>query len=444
MSQHTEPLARLLAYVEERSIRPDIPPLDVSGCDLSGADLRGLDFTNVNLSGGDLSHSLLDGARLQGAILKDTCFEGVRIAVLQACGLSPKDILQHRCEANSVYPTLHFSSEGTGPSPLKLLAKECVLVCQHLGELTWEAITDERVFGALYAEHIWDDWLATSVSRSVLEWALVHRATLNRYMERVPFYGRVLPLTLLDEVEPADLVAGSKTNPERVMQAVGLRQIVKQSDLQGENVSYPLSPFGDAECVVQIKCRRELQLEGGYMHHCVASYDQSCLAGQRFIYHLGPPAPSGSTLEMFPSGVVGQHRAEHNYRPSTDDRDLLTRWLDALGLKHEAGSLMERVCGRLRQEAVAKVTFQIYYDNDQDYLDDLCAEDAGGNSIAIQTVSDDDLWEFAHEVGGGDAHGQWELDVEAQLLQWVGEEQPPDDEYDDEDYDEDEELEEDA
>jgi hypothetical protein len=284
--------------------------------------------------------------------------------------------------------------------------------------------------------------MAGCASRDILDWALTHRGTLNRFMERVPFYGRVLPTTLLDEVEPADLVARAKTNPERVFHAVGLRQIIKQSDLQGTDIAYPPAPFGDAEEVVQIKSRKELQLEGGLMHHCVAAYDRFCLGGQRFIYHLGRPAPYGSTVEIFPDGRVGQHRSERNRGPAKDERERLAQWLTSLGFTQETGTMMERICERLRQAGIFKVSFQIYWYNDEDTISDVSATNEGGTECAMETVSDEDLWDLTDEEHG-DIHGRWELDVAAQRLEWVGEEQPPDEEYNDESYDEDNEWEED-
>jgi hypothetical protein len=193
-------------------------------------------------------------------------------------------------------------------APLLLSAKECTQICQTLRERCWEDLTDEAAFTVLYPDEPYDPWMARCRSRLILSWALAHRAALGR-AENVPFYGRVVPSTLMDEVEEADLVAGIKTSPERVFHTLGLRQILAQSDLQGSDVAYPLSPFGEAEGVVQIKTRRDLQLEGGLMHHCVASYDSACVSGQCFIYHIGPAAPEGSTLELLPDGRVGQHRA---------------------------------------------------------------------------------------------------------------------------------------
>jgi len=376
---------------------------------------------------------LIEGAQLQDAILTQARFEGIRIATLQAAGLSPRAILRHRNETDrSRYAPLHFSSHASSTAALLLLARECRQVCSQLCEQAWETLTDESVFAVLYPAQPWDSWMADSASRDILDWALTHRATLNRFMERVPFYGRVLPTTLVDEVEQADLVAGVKTNPERVFHAIGLRQIIKQSDLQGTDIAYPLSPLGDAEGVVQIKSRKELQLEGGLMHHCVASYDSYCLKGERFIYHLGEPAPAGSTVEIFPGGILGQHRAERNRAPAKDERELLAQWLLSHGISQESGNKMERICERLRQAGIFKVSFQIYWYNDEDTITDVSATNEGGDECAMETVSDEDLWNLTDEEHG-DVHGRWELDVAAQRLEWVGEEQPPDEEYNDED-----------
>jgi hypothetical protein len=428
---------RLLAYCQQTKQGKPVAPLDLSGYYLIGLDVRGLDLSGVNLTGATLAFAQLEGTQLQGATLTRTSFPGVRIEALMASGLSPRTILTLRAEADRRwFSSLHFSPVPSSLAHLLLTAKECAYVCQALQKFRWEQVVDEPVFTVLYPTEPWDSWMARCGSRLILNWALQHRAFLNRTTSNIPFYGRVLPLTLIDEVEDADLVAGIKTNPERVFHALGVRQILKQCDPEGENVVYPRSPFGDAEGIVQITNRRALQLESGLMHHCVATYDSWCARGQRFIYHIGPAAPEGSTLEIFPDGAVGQHRAAYNRAPSVQDRNLLTAWLTSLGFEHDARTMMERICERLRQAGIAKVAFQIYWYADEDTVDDIFGEDQDGKEVALRTVSDEDLWNLVAEEHQYQ-HGWWKLRVEEKRLDRTGDETPPDeDDYDEDDYEE--------
>ncbi len=74
----------------------------------------------------------------------------------------------------------------------------------------------------------------------------------------------------------------------------------------------------------------------------------------------------------------------------------------------------------------------------------MSAEDKDGKEVVMRTVSDDDLWDLTDEEYGRQ-YGQWELHVEEQQLDRVGEATPPEDEedeeWDDEEWDENEEEE---
>lgn len=416
-------------------------PPDLSGKDLTEVDLSGLDLSGVNLTGANLTRARLEGTRLQAATLLHACFEGIRIGTLLAAGLTPRFVFQHRAEADRTrYPALHFSSCASASAPFQLTAHECTRITQHVQDYCWEQLTDEAVFTALYPNDCWDNWMARCQTRQILTWALAHRAFLQRTAPALPFYGRVLPLSLVDEIEERELVAGSKTNPERVFHALGIRQLLAQSDLQGDNVTYPLAPFGDADEIGQIKDRLSLQLEGGLMHHCVAGYDHQCRTGQCFIYHVGPAAPLGSTLQLFPDGSVGQHRAERNRAPSIEDRRRVTLWLTSLGIAYDGRTVLERVCERLCRANIVHVSFQIYWYEDEDCVADVIATDQEGKGVEMLTVSDEDLWELVRETHG-ETDGQWELCVAEQALDWLDESIPPEDEDDEwEDEEEDEET----
>ncbi len=430
MQQQNSLRERILTYCKQKESVSLIPPLDLTGSDLSGYDLRGCDLTGVILNEVNMTTANLEGTRLQNAMLNNASFAGVRVGMLLGTGLSPRFLLHHRSEADrGKYRSLHFSPLESSHAPLLLTARECTQVCHCLQEVFWEDLTSSEVLTTLYPDERWYEWMVGCRSRLILTWALEHRVYLNRMASNIPFYGRILPLTLVDEVKDTDLVAGVKTSPERVFHEIGVRQLLKESDLQGTNVPYPLSPFGDADKIVQIKSRQGLQMEGAVMHHCVASYDDACLGGQCFMYHIGQPAPEGSTLEMFPNGDIGQHRAIRNRAPDMLDRNIVGAWLKSLGIERDTSTTMERICTRLHEAGVVTVSFQIYWYNDEDTVADISAVDRNNNFVPLRTVSDEDLWDSVREAGRG-IHGQWELNVEEKRLDLVGEECPPDDDDD--------------
>ncbi len=265
MSQQSTLREYLLSYCQQTHHDGHAMSHNLSGCDLSGCDLRGLDLSGVDFTDANLTGAHLEGTRLHAATLTRATLANIPVGVLMDAGLSPRILLHHRSEADRhKFSALHFSPVASSLAPLLLSAKECTKICQTLRERCWEDLTDEAAFTVLYPAEPYDPWMARCRPRLILSWALVHRAALGR-TETIPFYGRVLPSTLMDEVEETDLVAGIKTSPERVFHTLGIRQILAQSDLQGRDVAYPLSPFGDAEGIVQIKTRRALQLEGGLM-----------------------------------------------------------------------------------------------------------------------------------------------------------------------------------
>lgn len=420
----------------------------VAGLDLRDADLSGLDLRDADLSFADLSGTDLTGTRLQGATLHQTRFCQVRVATLLAAGLSAKQVLQQRSAYRSAgVPALHFSPGAQPATPgeprdeaavrLLVTERECAAICRALGGTSWEQLDDVAVFAVLVPDQPWDPaWMPRCRTRGILDWALAHRAYLSRTATNVPYYGRVLPVTLIDEVESADLVAGTKTNPERVLHALGMRQILHASDLKGADVSYPRSPLGNGADVVQITSRRGLQIEGGLMRHCVASYDSACLDGDTFIYHVGAPAPEGSTLQIAPGGDILQHRAAANRRPDPADLERVRVWLAHHGITIDTGThaLMATICARLRARRIQKVSFDIYWYHDEDHVDSVEALDAEGHAVPLYVVTDDELWNLVREEHGR-VHGAWMLYVDDARLDYCGEAEVPDD---DEDWDEDE------
>jgi hypothetical protein len=441
-SLHNALLQQIRSYCERREASHCQDPLDLTGKDLSFLDLRDLDLEGVNFTRANLAYVLLRGTRLQGATITDTQFTGVSLDALLAAGVAPEDLLRHRSLADrQEFRPLHFGPEATEITPLQLTGEECEVVCLALRRSCWEELVDEVIFSTLYPDQPWSQWVARCTSRTILDWALVHRARVSTFMDNVPFYGRVLPTTLIDEVKPSDLVAGMKTLPEQALHALGIWQIIKQSDLTGEDVSYPISPYGDGNGVVQIKSRRELQLEGGLMRLSVVYYDEACLRGECFIYHIGPPAPFGSMLGLSAQGCINQHLALDDGVPSQQERNLLSTWLKERGIDQEEVPLMERVCARLRLAGVVEVTFQIYWYEDEDTLDSVEVLDAQGNIVAEEIVSERDLWGLVEEGYGTDINWSWQLSVNERRLERIGAAIPPEDDdyYNDEPEDDDDE-----
>jgi hypothetical protein len=364
-------------------------PINLGRWDLSGLDLSGLDF--------HLAH-----------------FVGQPLARLTALGLSPRQILSQRSAADRhAFPSLHFTAQRTEGPHLLLTARECNQVVCACAAVPWEGLVDAVVFHTLFPEEPWSDWLGRCTSREILDWALQQRPFLEAYYPRrtgIPFYGRVLPLTLIDEVQPTDLVAGRKTDPERLFYEVGLRQLVRHSDLQGEDVNYLPSPFGETPGVAQIKSRRALQIEGGLMKHCVASYDWLCQAGATLIYHVGAPAPLGSTLELSPQGRVMQHRAALNRLPSPTERETVTAWLRSQGIEQPGEDKLAWMCAQLRQAGIAKVTWQIYWEDDENHLEDVWCYNEREEFVALpHGVTEEDVEDLVYEQGGNT--GRFELVV---------------------------------
>jgi hypothetical protein len=107
---------------------------------------------------------------------------------------------------------------------------------------------------------------------------------------------------------------------------------------------------------------------------------------------------------------------------------------------YETDSTLECVCESLRKAGIVTLFFQISSSKDDDRVDDVLGLDQDDKMMDVQTmyqaVSDDDLLNLTLEEHG-DQYGQWELDVAAKRLAWVGEEYPFEEEEEDELYDED-------
>jgi hypothetical protein len=167
----------------------------------------------------------------------------------------------------------------------------------------------------------------------VREWALNKMDWLLKKHEVHGPAGRVyefMPISRIDEVRPEDLAGSADAKPERVFERMGER--IKK-EIEAENAKgfgfpewkHPLHPE-----MIYLGNSVALQQEGKIMHHCCASYSKSCEKGETFIFHTGPPAPLGSTVEakMLDSKLkIFQHFGPHNSTPDEQDKQIVLEWV---------------------------------------------------------------------------------------------------------------------
>ena len=67
----------------------------------------------------------------------------------------------------------------------------------------------------------------------------------------------------------------------------------------------PESPVGDWEEAKQIRTHHALVVEGQAMSHCVAGRLEELVSGETLLYHVGPEAPGGATVEVAVPGDSG-------------------------------------------------------------------------------------------------------------------------------------------
>jgi hypothetical protein len=76
----------------------------------------------------------------------------------------------------------------------------------------------------------------------------------------------------------------------------------------------------------------ELADESAAMHHCVGSYAYRCAQGRSAIFSVTLDGERRITVELDPSTrAVVQARGLRNRECEPEERELLRRWLDALG-----------------------------------------------------------------------------------------------------------------
>ena len=74
------------------------------------------------------------------------------------------------------------------------------------------------------------------------------------------------------------------------------------------------------------------------MSHCVAAYQNCCIAGQASIWSLTRECPDGgrrnvATIELRRDGTIVQCRGFANRSLSVEEADMVRRWAEASGLR---------------------------------------------------------------------------------------------------------------
>jgi hypothetical protein len=80
--------------------------------------------------------------------------------------------------------------------------------------------------------------------------------------------------------------------------------------------------------ITQLRTFAQLLAEGRALHHCVASYVQSCQRGRCGIFSLTIDETRAITLEVNAQRVVVQARGRHNRSLAADERHWVGRWVD--------------------------------------------------------------------------------------------------------------------
>jgi hypothetical protein len=167
----------------------------------------------------------------------------------------------------------------------------------------------------------------------VREWALNKIDWLLKKHEVHGPAGRVyefMPISRIDEVRVEDLGGSADAKPERVFERMGERI---KLEIEAENAKgfgfpewkHPLHPE-----MIYLGNSVALQQEGKIMHHCCGSYSRKCEQGETFIFHIGPPAPMGSTVEakMLDNKLkIFQHYGPRNSTPDETDKKVVLEWV---------------------------------------------------------------------------------------------------------------------
>jgi len=389
--------------------------------DLRDQDLRDRDFTGVDLPGAHL-----EGSRLSGAI-----FPGTTVGTLLAAGVRPRDILANRASApEDRFRRLDFTVAADRPR-FVVTTKEAARICAALSSLAWDDLDNAAVCPVLHPGLAWYGWVTRCKSRMILDWAARRRAELGKAGARpLPHFGTSILGDLIDEVTDAHLTGGLATNPERLFTDLGTEHVLSGLSYYGPDTAFPEASFEAHPAIRQLRSAHQLQRESALMNHCVRVYDAQCARGESYIYHVGPPAPGGSTVEIYPDGRMGQHRARYNGAPLVDEQRLVVGWLEKQGYVATEG--LEGLCRALKRAGIETVEWHNYYYSDETTTEvqEITYHDGAEHSGLPAGINEDDFEEHGEE-------GYYRLTVATRFVAYLAPSAPPDDdEYNDEDQEE--------
>ena len=129
--------------------------------------------------------------------------------------------------------------------------------------------------------------------------------------------------SIIDEIQPEDLVNGINTKPD-VAFAHSKERI--NAKLIKENKELPVCAFKETRSVKQLKDTRAFIEEGKAMANCVAGYIESAMREHCFIYHINFHNQHG-TMEINEDGDVVQLYGPGNDDPKPDVMYAVAEWL---------------------------------------------------------------------------------------------------------------------
>lgn len=174
------------------------------------------------------------------------------------------------------------------------------------------------------------DWLAKKIDSSAL---------YKKRVVHIPGGGQVeyTYADRLDEITPADLVNGQKTDPEVAFAKASER--IKEEYLATHDVNHKFKAplFKDTENIRRLTTPQELIAEGKELNHCIGakSYIESAAKGDCVLYSVNY-AGQRSSFEVAKTAngwKLIQHMAMHNADPSSESRSLVKSWCRANGIK---------------------------------------------------------------------------------------------------------------
>ena len=173
----------------------------------------------------------------------------------------------------------------------------------------------------------WHDWI-------LMEWLFQKmRVSSNAMFKKRTKYlhgveQKYTYFSIIDEIQPEDLVNGINTKPD-VAFAHSKERI--KAKLAKENEELPLCLFKETQAVKQLKDTRSFIEEGKAMDNCVAGYIESAKKEHCFIYHIDFHNQHG-TMEVDKEGDIIQLYGPYNDDPKPDVMYAVAEWLRINGL----------------------------------------------------------------------------------------------------------------